>query len=73
MDVLATRTTNLSQAKVSNEKLQESLSEGVTEQEVSTTSTADTVTLSQEGLDASNGEIPPLASHAGGVYVPPKP
>jgi hypothetical protein len=73
MDVLASANANINQAKVSNEKPQESLLSTVAEKKVSAISTADTVTLSQEAIDANSGDIQPLARHAGGVYVPPKP
>jgi hypothetical protein len=72
MDVLASANANINQAKVSNEKPQESLLSTVTEKKVSAISTSDTVTLSQEAIDANSGEVEPSAAHAGGgVYVPP--
>jgi hypothetical protein len=72
MDVSTSIKTNLTQDKVSNEKQPESLSASITEQEVSEISTADTVTLSQESINANNADIQPSAAHGGGgVYIPP--
>jgi hypothetical protein len=73
MEVSTSINTNINQAKVSNEKQQESLLATVAEKEVSALSTADTVTLSQESIDANNDEVQPLAGHGGGgVVIPPK-
>lgn len=73
MEVSTSINTNINQAKVSNEKPQESLLATVAEKEVSAISSADTVTLSQESIDASKGDIQPSAAHGGGgIVIPPK-
>jgi len=74
MDVTTSINTNVNQTKVSTEKRQETelLKKEQTEDKIF--AETDTVTISQEAIEANNEENTSLPAHGGGgVVIPPKP
>jgi len=71
MDVTTSINTNVNQTKVSTEKRQETelLKKEQTEDKIF--AETDTVTISQEAVDANNNEQSTSLHAGGGVYIPP--
>jgi len=71
MDVTTSINTNVNQTKVSTEKRKETelLKKEQTEDKIF--AETDTVTISQEAVDANNNEQSTSLHAGGGVYIPP--